>query len=288
VRIYGETCLPARWDPQRDVVKDIDAQSLLTWSEYWRLYKEGKWQDAVGCTPGVPAIGSLLSRRYPQNSTRIPDQIRAAEFLRELGEREKSGQMPQLMVMAINEDHTNGTSPRSPTPNAMVADNDLALGRIVEGISKSRFWPKSLILVVEDDAQDGLDHVDGHRTVALAIGPNVRRHAVDSNHYNQTSMLRTILEIFRIPARTRGLQSARAMTSVFTPDADLKPFDKLTPKVALDEMNPPLQALHGRQLLAARQSAAMNWEDLDDVPSRLLNQILWWDSKGFDKPYPKK
>ena len=78
------------------------------------------------------------------------------------------------------------------------------------------------------------------------------------------------------------------MTSVFTPEADLKPFDKLTPKVALDEMNPPLQALDGRQLLAARQSAAMNWEDLDDVPSRLLNQILWWDSRGFDKPYPKK
>ena len=95
VRIYGETCLPARWDPQRDVVTDIDAKSLLTWSEYWRLYKEGKWQDAVGCTPGVPAIGSLLSRRYPHNSTRIPDQIRAEEFLRELGEREKSGEMPQ-------------------------------------------------------------------------------------------------------------------------------------------------------------------------------------------------
>ena len=170
------TRTPARWDPQRDVVKDIDAKSLLTWSEYWRLYKEGKWQDAVGCTPGVPAIGSLLSRRYPHNSTRIPDQIRAEEFLRELGEREKSGQMPQLMVLALNEDHTNGTSPRVPTPRAMVADNDLALGRIVEGISKSRFWPKSLILVVEDDAQDGLDHVDGHRTVALAIGPNVRRH----------------------------------------------------------------------------------------------------------------
>ena len=79
----------------------------------------------------------------------------------------------------------------------MVADNDLALGRIVEGISKSRFWPKSLILVVEDDAQDGVDHVDGHRTVALAIGPHVRRDAVDSNNYNHTSMVRTIQEIFR-------------------------------------------------------------------------------------------
>jgi hypothetical protein len=288
VRIYGETCLPARWDPQRDVVKDIDAQSLLTWSEYWRLYKEGKWQDAVGCSPGVPALARLLSRRYPHNSTRIPDQIRAEEFLRELTEREKSGEMPNVIVMATNEDHTNGTSPRSPTPRAMVADNDLALGRIVEGISKSRFWAKSLILVVEDDAQDGLDHVDGHRTVALAIGPHIRRRAVDSNHYNQTSMVRTIQDLFRIPPRTRGLQSARAMTSIFTASPDLKPYEKVTPQVALDEMNPPLRALSGRPLLAARQSAAMNWADLDDVPSRLLNQILWWDARGFDKPYPKK
>src|ERR1051326_7957283 len=100
--------------------------------------------------------------------------------------------MPNLIIMALSEDHTNGTSPGSPVPKAMMADNDLALGRIVEGISKSRFWAGSLILVVEDDAQDGLDHVDGHRTVALAIGPHVRRAALDSNHYTHTSMVRTI------------------------------------------------------------------------------------------------
>ena len=110
--------------------------------------------------------------------------------------------MPNLNIMTLNSDHTNGTRPGSPTPRAMVADNDLALGRIVEGISKSRFWANSLILVVEDDAQDGVDHVDGHRTVALAIGPHIRRDAVDSNNYNQTSMVRTIQEIFGIPPRT--------------------------------------------------------------------------------------
>src|SRR5206468_9641881 len=98
---------------------------------------------------------------------------------------------------------------------AMVADDDLALGRIVEGISQSRFWVKSVILVVEDDAQDGVDHVDGHRTVALAIGPFIRRNAVDSNNYNHTSMIRTIQEIFRIPQRTRFLKAARSMTSLF-------------------------------------------------------------------------
>jgi hypothetical protein len=168
----------------------------------------------------------------------------------------------------------------------MVADNDLALGRIVEGITKSRFWPHSLILVTEDDAQDGLDHVDGHRTLALAISPYVRRNAVDSNNYNQVSLIRTIQEIFRIPQRTRYLAAARAMTSVFTAETDLAPYDLLTPKQSIDELNPPLKALRGRQLWAARESEKMNFKDLDDVPEDLLNHILWWDAKGYDKPYP--
>jgi hypothetical protein len=168
----------------------------------------------------------------------------------------------------------------------MVADNDLALGRVVEGISRSRFWGRSLILVVEDDAQDGVDHVDGRRTLALAIGPDIRRNAVDSNNYNHTSMIRTIQEIFRIPPRTRALQSARAMTSLFTAEKDLSPYQRLPPKVALDEMNPPLKALAGRQLWAAKQSLAMNWKDIDDAPADTLNRILWWDAKGWNAAYP--
>src|SRR2546430_17612871 len=103
----------------------------------------------------------------------IPDQLRAEEFLQELSEYDKSGALPNLLIVTLNADHTNGTRPGSPTPRAMVAEDDLALGRMVEGISKSRFWEQSLILVVEDDAQDVLDHVDGYRTVALAIGPHI-------------------------------------------------------------------------------------------------------------------
>jgi YVTN family beta-propeller protein len=287
VRIYGEFCLPARWDPKTKSAVDMSERDLLTWSEYWKLYKEGKWQTAVGSHSGVPALRKFISPRYPNNSTSIPDQIRAEEYLRELAEREKTGEMPHISVITLNNDHTNGTRPGSPTPRAMVADNDLALGRIVEGLSKSRFWPKSLILVVEDDAQDGLDHVDGHRTVALAIGPYIRRGVVDSNHYNHISMVRTIQEVFRIPARTRFLKAARPMTSVFTTEADPRPYGCLTPKVALDEMNPPLKALKGRQLWAARRSLAMNWSEPDDIPRDVLNRILWWDSKGYDRSYPK-
>jgi hypothetical protein len=157
----------------------------------------------------------------------------------------------------------------------------------VEGISHSRFWPNSLILVVEDDSQDGFDHVDGHRTVALAIGPNIKRGVLDSNNYDQTSMIRTIQEVYRIAPKTRYLKAARPMTSIFTEQRDLTPFKHKVPSIALDTMNPPLKALSGKALWAARESARMNWDEIDDVPSELLNRILWGHAKGYETPYPR-
>jgi YVTN family beta-propeller protein len=287
VGIYGEFCLPGRYDAATGLAKDMNEADVMSWSDYWRLYKAGKHQAAVGCRSGVPALARFEDPRYPYSSTSISDQLRAEEFLRDLAERDKNGRMPSLNVIHLTSDHTNGTRPGSPTPRAMVADGDLALGRIVEGISRSRLWPKSLVLAVEDDAQDGVDHVDGRRTVALAIGPYVRRGAVDSNNYNHSSLVRTIQTIFGIPARTRALQSARPMTSMFTAEADPAPYECRKAEVALDEMNPPLEGLDGRRLWAARQSLAMNWSSPDDIRSSVLNRILWWDSKGYDAPYPK-
>lgn len=287
IRIFGEFCLPGKFDPATQQAEDITERAGADWTHYWNLYKSGQWRSEVGCSAaGLPALKPLMSPSYPQDDTVITDQIRAEEFLRELKEREKTGEMANINILTLTSDHTNGTRPGSPTPKAMVADDDLALGRIVEGISKSRFWPHSLILVVEDDAQDGLDHVDGHRTVALAIGPNIRRGVVDSNHYNQISMVRTIQELFRIPQRTVFLQNSRAMTSVFAPQADLRPYSARPNLIPLDQMNPPLKALNGRRRWAAEQSAAMNWADVDDIPSDTLNRILWWDAKGYDAPYP--
>ena len=286
VRIYGEFCTPAKWDAAKQKAVDITESEELSWTAYWNLYKQAKWQNVVGSVSGVPVLQPYMDSRYPDDSVNIPDQIRAEELLRELAGFERTGKLPNLLVITLNNDHTNGTKPGSPTPRAMVADDDLALGRIVEAVSKSSFWAKSLILAVEDDAQDGFDHVDGHRTVALAIGPMIRRAVVDSNHYNQTSLVRTITEIFGIPQRTQFLANARAMHSIFTNDRDLSAYQALTPKIVLDEMNPPLKALNGRKLWAARQSLAMNWAKPDDINQAVLNRILWWDSKGYDKPYP--
>src|SRR5207245_1746027 len=176
--------VPARWDPKTQSAVDMNEREMLPWSEYWSRYKQGNWQSAVAERSGVPALAKILSPRYPFNSTSIPDQIRTEEFLGELAEHEKTGVLPNLIVLTLTCDHTNGTRPGSPTPRAMVADNDLALGRIVEAVSRSRFWPKTCILVTEDDPQNGFDDVDGHRTVGLLISPYTPRRAVDSPCYN--------------------------------------------------------------------------------------------------------
>jgi YVTN family beta-propeller protein len=287
VRIYGTLALPALWDAKTQNAVDINEDDLLSWTAYWEMYKKRSWTGSVGSRAAVPALDPLLVKYYPVNSMRVPDQIRAEVFLEELAKFEKQGRAPDLLIVGMTSDHTMGTNPGAPTPAAMVADNDLALGRMVEGVTKSRFWPESLILVVEDDAQDGLDHVDGHRTVALAIGPNIRRGHLDSSFYTQLSMVRTIQDIFRIPPRTRFLSTSRAMNAAFTADKDVRPYRAITPSIALDTMNPPLKALRGKQLLAARQSSRMNWDEVDDVPSAELNRILWWDRKGYDTPYPR-
>ncbi|MDZ4800736.1 MAG: bifunctional YncE family protein/alkaline phosphatase family protein [Bryobacteraceae bacterium] len=286
VKLFGATSLPLRWDPATQRPVDIDENELLPWKTYWDMYKKKTYRDAVGARAGVPALDPLMVKRYPASSMRIPDQIRADIFLDELAKWEKSGKAPDLSVFTMTSDHTVGTTPDNPTPAAMVADNDLALGRMVAGIAKSRFWQQSVIFVVEDDAQDGIDHVDGHRTVALVIGPHVRRKALDSNFYTQGSMIRSIQEIFRVQPRTRYLANSRSMTSVFQAKPEAARIEVLTPKIPLDTMNPPLKALSGKRLLAARRSAAMNWDEIDDVPSGELNKILWWDAKGYDAPLP--
>jgi hypothetical protein len=168
----------------------------------------------------------------------------------------------------------------------MVADNDLALGRIVEGVSKSKFWENSLIIAVEDDAQDGVDHISGRRTLALFAGPMVRRGALDENYYTQINLVRTIQDIFRIEPRTRFLAASRAMSSIFTTAKDARPYKALPSRLKLDDMNPPVKALNGRERWAAVESAKMNWSEVDDVPTDVLNRILWEDRKGWGTPYP--
>jgi YVTN family beta-propeller protein len=287
IRLLGALSVPMLQD-ESGTARDIDEGRLLRWADYWRMYQDGSWRQKIRSRCGVPALAPLYDREFPPSETQMTDQIRAEAFLERLKQWEDSGEAPNLVVMTTTSDHTMGKNPLAPVPASMVADNDLALGRIVAGISKSRFWRQSLILAVEDDAQDGVDHVDGKRTVALAIGPHVRRAALDSNYYTQLDMIRTIQSVFDIEPRTRYLRAARPMTSVFTTARDDSPYTALPARSPLDRMNPPLQALQGRERWAAEVSSRINWGAVDDVPSGDLNRILWWEAKGYSTPYPAR
>jgi hypothetical protein len=168
----------------------------------------------------------------------------------------------------------------------MVADNDLALGRIVEGISKSKFWPTTCIFVVEDDPQNGFDHVDGHRTVALAISPYTRRKAVDSTCYNQTGMVKSIELMLGLPPMNQMDLAATPMRSCFRADPDVTPYMHVANRVALDEMNKPLAQLDGKAREWAKKSLELNLDEGDAADEDTLNRIIWFSVRG-EEPYPE-
>jgi len=197
-----------------------------------------------------------------------------------------------VMVILPN-DHTQGTSPGWCTPRACVADNDLALGKIVEGLSHSSFWKDMAILVVEDDAQSGVDHIDGHRTVALAISPYSRRGAVDSKVYTQPSMVKTIELMLGLPSMSIfDLVATDMRASFIGPDEkpNPAPYVAVEPAQSLLERNPTVRSINGRfsaaRRGAARESARMSFEGPDEAPADRLNRILWHDARGWDARYP--
>jgi len=286
LRVYGEFCVAPQSDTRKGDIVEIQTNPLPgNWAENLRLWREGKLERRDYCGSAVPALEPYVDRKF-QATIGMTDQFKTDEFLAEFAEFEKAGNLPQLSVVTLNNDHTQGTRPGQGTPRAMVADNDLAVGRLVERVSKSKFWEQTLIFVTEDDAQSGIDHVDGHRTLCLAIGPHVKRGVVDSGNYNHLGMIRTIQDIFGVPSQTRFAKAARPMGTIFTKTADLKLFEHIEPRLDIAEMNPPLKALQGPALQAARQSLAMDFTDVDRAPAETLNRIIWWSVKGFDKPYP--
>jgi hypothetical protein len=218
--------------------------------------------------------------------SQVPDVVRARNFLQEFNTFDKNNNLPQLCILLLYNDHTAGTSPGYPTPRAQVADNDLALGQVVDAISHSRFWPQSAIFVTEDDAQDGADHVDGHRSVGLVISPYTRRHVVDSNFYTIINMVRTLEQIIGLPPMNQFDQAADPMFSVFSAKPDPTPYTALKNQIPLNEMNPQISALKGLRRQMAIASTKMNFSEPDRAPEDLLNHVIWWSVKGYDKAYP--
>lgn len=259
-----------------------------TWTDIYNDWRNST--SNVKITPRAQIVGlrDVYSGKVPAYSLQVNDQYRVDRFLEEFREFEANGQLPRLNVILLPQDHTSGTSPGFPTPRAMVADNDLALGRLVEAISKSRYWKDSLILVTEDDAQSGLDHVDGHRTIGMAIGPHVRRKVVDSTFYTTIHMYRTIQHLLGLPPQNQFDLAAEPMFTVFTSKPDLTPYTAEKNRIALDEMNPPLKNLKGPEAEMARASMKMDFEEPDEAPADVLDRIIWHSVKGAATPYPMK
>ena len=218
----------------------------------------------------------------------IPDAFRAAQFLKELHEYERTGEFPNLIIICLPDDHTSGTKAGSPTPAAQVADNDLAFGQIVEAISRSPFWAKTFIFAIEDDPQNGWDHVSGYRTTAYVISPYTKRNAVISTQYNQTSVLRTMELMLGLPPMNQIDATATPMSDCFTERPDVAPYVALPTNIRLDQMNPEPKRLSDATLRRdALASARLPLENVDQCPEDVLNRILWRAMKGPHEPYPQ-
>ena len=227
-----------------------------------------------------PALEGHFDPLYHPWDLAFPDTLRAAEFIRELHEYEKTDNFPSFMVMHLPNDHTSGTSPGFPTPRAMVAHNDLALGQIVDAVSHSRFWKDTAIFVIEDDAQNGPDHVDAHRSIAMVVSPYTRRGYADHTLYDTVSMLRTMELILGLPPLSQYDAAAYPMVECFSDRADLSPYTTIRPRYPLNEMNV-------KTAWGAEESLAMDFSREDATPELLLNEIIWKSVRGENSEMPR-
>ncbi len=276
VRIYGEASSPK-------------LDNKLKWGDIYKKYKNGEKVEFTNVTT-IEAVKKILSQTYPSfGNHEFSDAMRADALIKELSDFDAmpGDKLPQLIIAALPNDHTAGIRPGSPTPRAMIADNDYALGRIVEAFSKSRFWKNTVIFVVEDDSQSGWDHVSAYRTVALVISPYSRLKKTVHTYYTQPSMVRTIEQILGLPPMNIQDAIANPMTDCFGKEADNTPYQAVPNNIPLDEMNPQIISLKGDARYYAEKSMLPEFDGVDSGDDDLLNRILWFAEKG-DTPYPAK
>lgn len=263
--------------PPDGYIWDFAARAGVSVRSYGEFAKWEKRGGPVAAT--VPGLVGKVHPAYPPYDLSITDNSRIDIWLEEFKRFEKDGGLPQMNIIRLGNDHTSGTRPGVKTPRAMVADNDLALGRLVEAISRSAFWPQSAIFVLEDDAQNGPDHVDSHRSVALVISPYAKRGAVDSTLYTTSGMLRTMELILGLPPMSQYDAAATPMYQSFQPSAVLPTYNARPARINLEEVN-------GADAYGAAASMAMNFDEADMTPEYELNEIMWRSIRGASSPMP--
>jgi len=246
-----------------------------------RSYGEfGTWEgNTPPVTATVPGLDGLVHPTFPPFDLSIPDNRRVDIWLEEFKQFEQNGDLPRLSILRLGGDHTQGTSPGAVTPRSMVAENDLAIGRVIDAISHSRFWKQSAVFILEDDAQNGPDHVDAHRSLLLAISPFSRRRVVDSTLYTTSGVLRTMELILGLLPMSQYDAAATPMYNAFQTTPELAPFTHVAARVPLDDRN-------DWSAPGAAASLRMNLQEADMAPELELNQIIWQSIRGAGSVMP--
>ncbi|HKC80294.1 MAG TPA: alkaline phosphatase family protein, partial [Gemmatimonadaceae bacterium] len=264
-------------EPSSGYLWNLAERAGITYRHYGEFVDEQGEANARRYIPTKQALAAHTNSEYPGFDTEITDQVRADVWLKEFQEFVRGGNLPALEIMSLPNDHTAGGRAGSPTPRAYMADNDLALGRIIEALTKSPFWKNTVVFVLEDDAQDGPDHVDSHRSPLLVISPYTRGR-VFHRFANTTDVLATIEEILKLGRMSSFDHYGRPLREIWETTADLTPYTALRPSVPLDERNPKRGAM-------AEASKKLVLEEVDRSNDDLFNRILWTTIKG-DQPYP--
>lgn len=290
VRVYGE------YADEEMVTPGLNAGTWTDWYNDSQIL-EGKKQGALHVPVGawyqstrIPSLNAILDHQFPGFATGVPDQYRMDMFLPEFKKFVQQGNLPQLIIMTLPADHTSGSAVNAPTPAASVADNDLAVGRLIDAVSHSPYWKDSAIFIEEDDAQNGVDHVDGHRSPVLVVSPYAKRNGfIDHTYYTQINVDRTIEQILGITPMTQFDQAAMPMWTLFSDYPDFTPYTVLPNQVPLNQMNPGSiaeQEIERAWSLASTKMFAGKENKPDAENPNMLNHAIWYSATGFNRPYP--
>jgi len=302
VRLYGE------WSIDTTIDKKADG-STYTWSDFYNtsLCKEGKApasscivpDNSVHVSSAIPSAARIMDPHYPPFNLIIPDQYRADYWIKEFQQLDTSNQVPNFTILWLPDDHTAGTTKGLPYPINYQADNDLALGRMVEAISHSKIWAQSAIFVEEDDSQDGIDHVDGHRQPVFIISPyTVMPQAPGQGKtihttYTAENINRTIENILGMQPLTQFDLVASPMFDAFQNTPDLSPYDHLNAVIPLDAglglPNGKAAAYNSMQkawLKATAEVMKGKYDKADSVDPNFLNHVTWYSATNWTRPYP--
>jgi hypothetical protein len=257
---------------------DRAREAGVSYRSYGEFVANGK-KETDPCKTKVKALEGHFDPWYRSFDMDYLDVKRVNRFISELKRFEKEGDMPRLQIVRLPNDHTSGTASNKYTPIAAMGDNDLSFGMFVEAISHSKFWPQTAIFVVEDDAQNGSDHVDAHRTIAFVVSPYTKRGATDSTMYSTSSMLRTMELILGLKPMSQFDATAMPMFNSFTSTPDLRPYTLRPVTVDLKARNRP-------NAPGAKQSAKMDFSKEDAADDLVLNEVIWQSIKGEHSVMP--